>query len=33
MTSKDLIGWALGPGTTEEAFDFVTEEVKKLEDG
>jgi DNA helicase HerA-like ATPase len=28
-----LIGWALGPGNTEEAFDFVTQEVGKLKTG
>ena len=30
---KDLTGWALGPGRTEEAFDFVTTEVEKLKVG
>lgn len=30
---KERTGWALGPGTTEEAFDFVTREVGKLKTG
>jgi len=30
---KELTGWALGPGRTEESFDFVTPEVEKLKVG
>jgi DNA helicase HerA-like ATPase len=30
---KDLTGWALGPGRTEESFDFVTTEIEKLKVG
>ncbi|MFW5929782.1 MAG: ATP-binding protein [Halobacteriota archaeon] len=30
---KELSGWALGPGTTEDAFDFVTAEAQKLKVG
>lgn len=30
---KERTGWALGPGTTEEAFDFVTQDVGKLKTG
>jgi DNA helicase HerA-like ATPase len=30
---KERTGWALGPGTTEEAFDFVAQDVGKLKTG
>ena len=29
----EAIGWALGPGTTEEAFDFVTADIDRLKVG
>ncbi|MDZ7687195.1 MAG: ATP-binding protein [Halobacteriales archaeon] len=30
---NETIGWALGPGRTEEAFDFVAQDMRKLKTG